>query len=219
MTDSRAEIFNRLQQALPNCDSNKDARAAAIKEHLSSCKRGVVPAYTDNFLDRFISKNENVAATVNCIKNISELSAAVYEYLTDNQIEPNLVAAPTDLLKQVDWQKEIKIEHRPAQGSDITTLTQAYAGVAETGSLVLCSDKDSPTTLNFLPDNNICIIHQSNIYPCMEDIWALLRKQNKEMPRAINFITGPSRTADVEQTIQLGAHGPRRLHIIILENH
>jgi len=218
MSDQRREIFSRLYHALHKSKSEADATTTTIKQHLAICKRGVVPAYSENILHRFISKNEKVAATVKCIKNISELSAAVYKYMADNHITPNLVAAPSEILKQVNWQKEINIEYRQAQDNDLTTLTMAYAGIAETGSLVLCSSKDSPTTLNFLPDNNICVIHQDDIYPYMEDAWDLLRKEGKGMPRAINFITGPSRTADVEQTIQLGAHGPRRLHIIIIED-
>jgi len=50
----------------------------------------------------------------------------------------------------------------------------------------------------------------------MEDAWALLRAERCSLPRATNIITGPSRTADVEQTIQLGAHGPRRLHVLLM---
>lgn len=217
MSDSRTEIFSRLQQASFTVQGS-DTGLTTIKKHLYAHKRGVLPVYQENILERFILKVENVAATVQCIKNITDLSAAVYEYMSRNNIETKLVAAPSEFLKQVNWQKEITVEYRPAQDKDISTLTMAYAGIAETGSLVLCSSKNSPTTLNFLPDNNICIIQQDKIYPYMEDAWDLLRQDGKGMPRAINFITGPSRTADVEQTIQLGAHGPRRLHVIILEN-
>lgn len=218
MNNSRAEIFSRLQQASPATAQSTDASLATINEYITKHKRGVLPVYSENIRDRFIAKLEKVAATVKCIKNTSELSTTVYEYLSANNIEAKLVAAPSDTLKEINWQKEITIEYRRAEGQDMSTLTMAYAGIAETGSLVLCSGKDSPTTLNFLPDNNICVIHQDNIHPYMEDAWDLLRKDGNGMPRAINFITGPSRTADVEQTIQLGAHGPRRLHVIIIEN-
>ncbi len=54
-----------------------------------------------------------------------------------------------------------------------------------------------------------------------EDAWRMLRENNKKsggaMPRTAAFVTGPSRTADIEQTIQLGAHGPRRLHIVLID--
>ena len=218
MSNSRTEIFSRLQQASTDTTKTNDAGVVEIKEYISKHERGVLPVYSENILERFISKVEEVAATVECIKNTTDLSAAVYEYMSLNNIEPNLVIAPSETLKKVNWQNEITVEYRPAHAKDMTTLTMAYAGIAETGSLVLCSSSTSPTTLNFMPDNNICIINQDKIYPYMEDAWDLLRKDGMGMPRAINFITGPSRTADVEQTIQLGAHGPRRLHVIILEN-
>lgn len=216
MSDARTEIFSRLQKNVPRTGKGNGTGLSMVSERLSTHNRGVLPAYPEPVLDRFISKVENVSGTVKCIDNIAELPAAVYEYLSTHNIEQKIVAASSKLLRQVDWQKEITIEYRPVQSNDISTLTVAYAGIAETGSLVLCSSKDSPTTLNFLPENYICVIRRDDIYPHMEDAWDLLRKDGKGMPRAINFITGPSRTADVEQTIQLGAHGPRRLHVIIL---
>ncbi len=51
----------------------------------------------------------------------------------------------------------------------------------------------------------------------LEDLWAQLRARLDGMPRAVSLITGPSKTADVEQTMQYGAHGPRRLHVILVE--
>ena len=158
MSNSRTEIFSRLQQASSDTAQGNATGSATIKKHLSAHKRGVLPVYSESILDRFISKVENVEATVKCIKNTSNLSAAVYEYMSQHGIELNLVAAPSETLKKVNWQKEITIEYRRAHNKDMSTLTMAYAGIAETGSLVLCSSKKSPTTLNFLPDNNICII-------------------------------------------------------------
>lgn len=217
MTDSRTQIFSRLQPASPKSKQEICDDHMAIYNRLTEHKRGVLPAYAENTLSRFITKLTKVDATVKCINDIDKLSAEVYKYLSDNNIEATIVAAPSEEFKSISWQKEIAVEYRAAQAKDMTTLTMAYAGITETGSLVLCSSENSPTTLNFLPDNNICIIQQDKIYPYMEDAWNLLRKEDMGMPWAINFITGPSRTADVEQTIQLGAHGPRRLHVIILE--
>jgi len=109
------------------------------------------------------------------------------------------------------------VEQRKTTGNDATVLTEAFAGVAETGSLVLLSSMNSPTSLNFLSDNYLCVLRRDHIVRHIEDVWDRIRQQVGTLPRAINFITGPSRTADVEQTIQLGAHGPRRLHVILFE--
>ena len=107
---------------------------------------------------------------------------------------------------------------RLATRDDHVTVTRAFAGVAETGSLVLLSSPQSPTSLNFLPDVHVVVLARERIVRHLEDAWALLRSEVPAMPRTVNFITGPSRTADIEQTIQLGAHGPRGLHVILVED-
>jgi L-lactate dehydrogenase complex protein LldG len=96
-------------------------------------------------------------------------------------------------------------------------LSWALAGVAETGSLLLASGPHTPTALNFLVDDFLCVLPIDRLVPHLEDAWQLVRGELGVLPRALNLITGPSRTADVEQTIQLGAHGPRRLHLLLLE--
>lgn len=218
MNDSRAEIFSRLNKASQLKQHEVESSITSINKRITEHRRGVLPAFNEDLLERFIAKAEKVEATVKCISSTSELSDAVYEYLSENNIAPNIAAAPSALLKNLEWKDEVSIEYRASLGEDLTTLTVAYAGVAETGTLMLCSSKESPTSLNFLPDNNICVIQQGEIFPYVEDVWDKLRKETDVMPRAVNFISGPSRTADVEQTIQLGAHGPRRLHIIIIKN-
>jgi L-lactate dehydrogenase complex protein LldG len=82
---------------------------------------------------------------------------------------------------------------------------------------MLRAGPDHPTTLNFLPDTHIVVLRASRVVGPYEDGWARLREAGA-MPRAVNFVSGPSRTADIEQTIQLGAHGPRRLHIVLVED-
>ncbi|MDX1401836.1 MAG: LUD domain-containing protein, partial [Kiloniellales bacterium] len=112
------------------------------------------------------------------------------------------------------------VSEGPARADDGASLSPAFAGVAETGTLMLHSGEKIPTTLNFLPDDHIVLLKASRIVAGYEDGWDLLRAQSKDglLPRTVNFITGPSRTADIEQKIELGAHGPRRLHILLLDD-
>ena len=93
--------------------------------------------------------------------------------------------------------------------------------MAETGTLMLISGPQTPTTLNFLPDTHIVVLRAEQVVATYEDGWDLLRAGREApegLPRAVNFITGPSRTGDIEQRIELGAHGPRRLHIVLVED-
>ena len=107
-----------------------------------------------------------------------------------------------------------------AEPEDVTSLTAAFAGIAETGTLMLHSGPEGPTTLNFLPENHIVVLKASQVVGAYEDAWDRLRmaRDGAAVPRTVNLITGPSRTGDIEQTIQLGAHGPRRLHILLVED-
>jgi L-lactate dehydrogenase complex protein LldG len=85
---------------------------------------------------------------------------------------------------------------------------------------MLVSGAHTPTTLNFLPETHIVVVRRDQVVATYEDGWDRLRAATKTeaLPRAINFVTGPSRTADIEQHIELGAHGPRRLHIVLVED-
>jgi L-lactate dehydrogenase complex protein LldG len=83
----------------------------------------------------------------------------------------------------------------------------------------MVSGSDNPTTLNFLPDNHLVVVAAGDLSGSFEEILEKLRARygKEKMPRTLNLITGPSRSADIEQTLILGAHGPRKLHIIVVE--
>lgn len=214
---SRELIFNRLKNKNRSDEDIIKARAM-ITNYISSQSRGPIPDFSGSADKQFIKKITNAAATVTSVQNYSEVSVAINDYLLSNDIDKKLVVASTKELSQLEWQEDISTEYRIANATDTTSLCHAYAGIAETGSLVLCSSKETPVSLNFLPDNCICVVEKKRIYRNIEDIWDLIRNELNVTPRTINFITGPSRTADVEQTIQLGAHGPRRLHVIVIDS-
>jgi L-lactate dehydrogenase complex protein LldG len=110
----------------------------------------------------------------------------------------------------------LRIHRGRAEAEDKVSLTSCHAAIAESGTLMLISGPRNPTTLNFLPDTHIVVVHREQVVAVYEDGLDRLRTSGK-LPRVINFITGPSRTADIEQHIELGAHGPRRLHIVLVE--
>ena len=128
--------------------------------------------------------------------------------------------APSPLLSRYDWasHKALSLRQGRAEASDQVAVTGAFAGIAETGTLVTASGPDHPVTLNLLPDTHIVVLRESDIVGGYEDVWVRLRVRYGKggMPRTVNTITGPSRTGDIEQTIELGAHGPRRMHILVV---
>ncbi|MFC4237671.1 lactate utilization protein C [Thalassospira xianhensis] len=103
---------------------------------------------------------------------------------------------------------------------DAVAVTPSFGGVAETGSLMLRSGADTPYTVNMLPDTHIVVLKAGDIVGIYEEVWARLREQegNGNMPRTFLWVAGPSRTGDIEQTIQLGTHGSRSLHIVLVDD-
>ena len=116
-------------------------------------------------------------------------------------------------LGELDWAAAgIEVEARPARGDDHVGITGAFCAIAETGTLMMLSGRETPPTVSLLPETHIALVSSASVVRTMEDAWALLRGEQRGMPRAVNFISGPSRTADIEQTVTLGAHGPYRVH-------
>ena len=145
---------------------------------------------------------------------LAEVSGVVLRHVEEHGLGESIVVAPG--LDGVQWSNRLAVERRAARGSDRLSVTGAFAGIAETGSVMLLSGPEHPTTLNFLPEDHVVVLRESRIVLHLEDAWALLRKERATMPRTVNLICGPSKTGDVELVILEGAHGPRRLHVVVV---
>lgn len=218
----RDAILGRIRGSLGRGPLEGDARTA-VQARLDGHPRGIVPARADRDwpgqVDLFAEMAEGVDATVHRVSSPDDVPGAVGDYLAQHNLGADIRMAPDERLDDIDWSRRptLSITKGPSKGDDEVSVTAAFAGVAETGTLLLHSGPASPTTLNFLPDNHIVVLRASQIVGPYEDAWDALR-QSGTLPRAVNFITGPSRTGDIEQTLMLGAHGPRRLHIILVED-
>ena len=150
----------------------------------------------------------------------AEVPGEVMAYLARNNLPARAAIAPSPDLDRLDWasQKMLELRRGKAVGSDSVAITPAFAGIAETGTVVMASGPEHPVTLNLLPDTHIVVLKESDIVGGYEEVWQRLRaRYGKDvMPRTVNTITGPARTGDIEQTIELGAHGPRRMHILVV---
>jgi len=114
-----------------------------------------------------------------------------------------------------DWAMAgLRVAARPATATDLVGITGAFCAIAETGTLMLLSGAETPATVSLLPETHIALVPIESIVATMEDGWTRLRAHST-MPRAVNFVSGPSRTADIEQTVTLGAHGPYRVLIVL----
>ncbi|WP_144638550.1 lactate utilization protein C [Bordetella genomosp. 13] len=166
----------------------------------------------DALVDRFVEKVLAVQATCARVGSLHDVPADVARYVAQWDLAPRLVVA--EPLRALPWPTALPVRDGAAGSEDLTAVTLCAAGVAETGSLMLASSPRTPTTLNFVPDVCIAVLHAEAIVSNLEQA---LRRVAPAMPRAVNIITGPSRTADVEQVVEIGVHGPRQLHIILID--
>ncbi|MBV1787211.1 LUD domain-containing protein [Marinobacterium sp. D7] len=220
---SRAEIFNRIRTGL-RIGADDRQRQETVQQRLQARAANLIPQRAQlpqaACIQLFIEMAIESAAELIELRHRNELSAAVEHWLSENGIS-QLVLAREENLQNLDWSASSSLvrEERVAQAGDEASLTNAFCGIAETGTLMLHSGPDSPTTLNFLPDNHLVALSASSIVGAYEEAWQQLRAASGgEMPRTVNMITGPSRSADIEQKLQMGAHGPRRLAIFLIRD-
>jgi len=208
MSDGRAAILGRIREALRR-DRAEGARFAP--ERPEGYTR---PGPIEDPLGRFVEKVEAASGTLVRVGALDEVPDAVGAYLAEKELPTEVAAAPA--LRRLPWPPGWTLRFGSAGGGDRASVTPCFAAVAETGTLALLSGSDTPTTLNFLPDHHLVVVETSQVVSHLEDVWDRLRRVPGGIPRTINLITGPSRTADVEQTLQLGAHGPLCLHVILV---
>ncbi|OQW94214.1 MAG: hypothetical protein BWK79_07025 [Beggiatoa sp. IS2] len=204
MNSIRSNILQNIRQALA---SRKTAttRLAPIHEQ---------PTISEEPVVRFQQQLEKVSGTLTTVSSMAKVPTTVMDFLQQRKL-PFSVVMDTHL-KTLPWPSDLTIAYRTATAKDGVSVSQAVMGIAETGSVVLLSGPENPTTLNFLPEIQIVILPQERLVLRLEEVWSRLQQEFSILPRAVHLITGPSRTADIEQTIQLGAHGPRILQIILI---
>ncbi|MGB7334947.1 MAG: lactate utilization protein [Salaquimonas sp.] len=217
---SRDYILNKIKSQI-NSDFSDENRRAAVAKRIADHDTGVLPAMPKTKIkqvNRFIEKVKASQATVEQVSR-KNLATAIAEYLRGYNL-PNEIRMGSDERLNVirtGGTKSLVIKDGKSDGQDLVGVSHAEGGITETGTLALFSGKENPTTLNFLPENHIVVLSEKDVSNHYEDVWAVIRKRYGagNMPRSMNFITGPSRSADIEQTLLLGAHGPIRLHVLL----
>jgi L-lactate dehydrogenase complex protein LldG len=223
-TTARAQILNGIRRSLRRGEIS-GAQRQAVEARLAEPPRGPVVARAQlaqpEKVALFCQWAETNNATVARVA-ASDVAAEVVSFLARNNLPAQAAMAPSPQLADYDWasQKMLSLRRGRGEASDQVSITGAFAGIAETGTLVMASGPEHPVTLNLLPDTHIVVVRESDIVSGYEDVWTRLRQRYGKdcMPRTVNTLTGPSRTGDIEQAMELGAHGPRRMHVVVVRS-
>ena len=215
--ESRRNILERIRKAQGRGDRPSAAEIDAAETYLKGRPRGPLPVVEGDLVARFRSGAESMQCTHEIVDSATLVPDAAARYLSALKLP--LTGCVSPALAAMDWSAAgFALDARAARDADAVGITGSFAGIAETGTLMIVSGPETPGSVSLLPETHIAMIHARRIVSHMEDAWALLRAELGRPPRAVNFISGPSRTGDIEQTIVLGAHGPYRVHIIVVRD-
>ena len=223
LDQDRATVLSRIRIALGVTGAD-GAREAAVADRLRRHPRGTIPARGLQSAEAGIALLEAMLASqgaeVTRARTPEVAVRAIADTLRVHELPLRLRMGNDPLLHALPWDAALELERRfgAAEVEDRAALSRAVAAAAETGSLFLVSGGDNPTTLAFLPETHIILIRAGDIVGCYEEAFDRLRTAFGvgTLPRAVTMISGPSRTADIEQIIVRGAHGPKRLHVVVL---
>ena len=219
---ARDDIFGNIRRSL-GVKGSETIRRQIVTERMERAPRGIVPTRgqlpAEERLALFKTQAEAAFATVAQVDSAAEVPQSIALFLRNHNLPATLRMGDDPRLKAMPWaDTTLEISQGRSGGGDLNAVTHAFAGVAETGTLAIVSGHENPSTLNFLPDNHIVVVSAKDIAGDFESVWNRVRYAygKSTMPRTVNLITGPSRSGDIEQTLLLGAHGPRRLHVVVV---
>lgn len=221
---ARDEILGTIRRSL-GVTGQERPRVAEVDNRLAGAPRGLVPERGqlsgEALLTLFRTQAEATLATYAEVETASDVPEAIADYLRRNNLPARLRMGEDERLAGMPWERTaLEVGKGRSDGQDLVAVNHAFGGVAETGTLAMTSGAENPTTLNFLPDYAIVVLSRKDITGDYESLWDRLRQRYGKgvMPRTVNWITGPSRSGDIEQTILLGAHGPRSVHIVVVKD-
>ena len=199
MTDAKTEILNKIRMGLAAARAEE---GFCYPSEVSGERVGIPPIpQSTSLVDMFAESLESVGGFVHrCGPGEGEV--AIQELLKELQVERVAYSSTPPGLKEL-----LQVE---------AGVSSAQWGIAETGTIVLTSDEEQSRLVSLVPPIHVALLLEDNVLPNLDEALVEVYRDNPaDMSRAITWITGPSRTADIELTLVVGVHGPRQLHVIL----
>lgn len=220
---ARERVMERIRRAVDRADgpAARPDRETTVAERLAAAGARHSPtpegAQTDGDarLARFEAKLAQSSASSSRLRSLEDLPDALAQQLRDRNLPRAIRMGEEPDFAALDW-SGTEVSHGPGRMQEPATLSRAFAGSAETGTIALRSGPKNPVTLTFLGETHFAVVRASEVVAGLDEIWAEVRAAGA-LPRTVNLVTGPSRSADIGQQLQLGAHGPVALHVFILD--
>ena len=212
---ARQRILARIRSAQGRQGGPTANERRSVDEWIARREVGPQPTVDVDRVAHFERQAARMSSTTERVAWLADVPAAVARYLETHGLPKRAVCWNT--LGDLDWVGAgLEVEARRPQGDDLVGISGAFVAVAETGTLMMLSGPDTPASMHLLPETHVAVVMAGRVVGHYEDGFALARSERGVLPRATNLVSGPSRTGDIEQTIVLGAHGPYRVHVVIV---
>jgi L-lactate dehydrogenase complex protein LldG len=224
MTNSREEILHIIRKGLKGVSSKQNFAEGNFPDEAREIKQLTIEQRS-NLRTQFISELKNVNTNILEARDEDEIKKALLKLVKEKKLE-SFSIWESQYLKELKIKEELKNaglklvtaknKNRIAK-SDIGITEVDYA-IADTGTLVLLANKNQPRSVSLLPPIHLAIVQPENLVSNIKDLFVILRSklaEGEDITSCMTFITGPSRTADIELNLTLGVHGPKELYVII----
>jgi L-lactate dehydrogenase complex protein LldG len=219
--EARREIFAAIRGQLAASvpfDAAHEARRVHHQPHFVAAIPAI-PALS--VLDHFQRSLESVGGQ--CVRVQSEADAAIaIHHIIDSISARRIAVSDSPLIGRLihGGSTEFEILRAATQAEMFECdlgITSAQWAIAETGTLVLESDQERHRLASLVPPVHIAVVEAGCIRRTLGEVLRSIDAKGTELSRAITFITGPSRTSDIELTLAIGVHGPAELYVIVIE--
>jgi L-lactate dehydrogenase complex protein LldG len=212
MSDAQEEILERVRRAQYSSEDAWEVEAAL--HALGSAPPA--PLDFEDVLESFLLRLSRNKVSIDIAVNRAAAVQQISDFLYQEHNTRRVVASYDPRLSAMPWRDGgVLVRFDTAVPEDPASISYAKVAVAESGSVVLFSNRDNPAANNWLVTDHIVIVEEKDLVASYEDAWARIRELTGDTwPRGVSFISGPSSTGDIGGHLVMGAHGPQRLHVV-----
>ncbi|MGB2692200.1 MAG: lactate utilization protein [Thermodesulfobacteriota bacterium] len=224
MSNSREEILHIIRKGLKGVNSKETTvqrNFLSEAEEIQELTKGLRDNLRAKFIDELTNVNTHILEA-NDNKNIKDL---IFNLIKEKELK-SFSIWESEYLKEINLKQDLKnaglklvtAKNKDRIANSEIGITDVDYAIADTGTLVLLTNKNQPRSISLLPPIHLAIVRKENLVRNIKDLFIILKSKLKDVEditTCMTFVTGPSRTADIELNLTLGVHGPKELFVVI----
>ena len=219
MNEARSAILARLNKQIGRGNSKRDQLTSTQTKALNTKQASALltEKLIENRAEVYRVNSKNWTDTLTQIASEKKLNAwLIGENLREIEQAGKALTGASPKISLVHYSQNYESLKQILFHKIDASITLAKAAIAETGTLVLIPDKNEPRMMSLVPPVHIVLLKEQDVVGSFQQLVDHPPWSSQKMPSNIVFISSPSKTADIQQTLAYGAHGPKNLIVLIL---